>query len=199
MNDRDGIPMRVIPTLTNDSVIVRCQCRLRHPSGEMIKCSRCGCFCHQKCVKIRDPFVCPYCYIASQKILLDRFYKTSTASGAIIDRSKLHNCLINDKDLFQVCELREHSYACGHISELLRNLITYMSSLDLSLCNLARHFEDPVYDSIRDKITLEIAEKRKLYVNTVSVLMKTLEKYEKVKNNQELLPDLRDAIIQELL
>lgn len=195
----NDIPMRVIPTFSNDSIIVRCQCRLRQPSGEMIRCTRCGCYSHKKCVKIQDPFICNYCHIASQKILLEQFNKTSTPSGILIDRNKLHNYLTNEKSMIKVCELREHSYACGHIAELLRNLITYLASLDLSLCHLERHIEDPVYDPIRDQVKEDISNNRKLFIRHVTILMQIVEKYENEKKKQNILPDFRDAIVQELL
>lgn len=196
----NAIPMRVVPTLPNDSVIVRCQCRLRQPSGEMIRCTRCGCYSHKKCVKIQEPFICNYCHIAAQKILLEKFNKTSTPSGIIIDRNKLHNNLINEKSMFEVCELRDHAYACGHVAELLRNLINYLASLDLSLCHLERHIEEEqVYDPIREQISNDISNKRKLNIRHVTFLMNILEKFENEKKKQDILPDFRDAIVQELL
>ncbi|OHT08996.1 hypothetical protein TRFO_22233 [Tritrichomonas foetus] len=194
-----AMPMRVIPRIPNNSVIVRCQCRLRAPSGEMIQCSRCGCYSHQKCVKVQIPFICSYCHIASQKLLLERFNKTATKSGIVIDRTKLHVHLINEKTPLEVCELREHTYACGHVGELLRHLVNYVASLDLSLCTLEKHLSNPVYKPIEEELKKAIENNRKLYVRHTSILMEILEKYETAKKNQNVLPDFRDAIIQELL
>ena len=193
-----SLPPRVIPSLGGDAPIVRCRCCLRVPCGEMVRCTRCGCLSHLSCVGVRDPFVCSFCHVSAQKLLADHFNKAA-AGGAVIDRFRLHDHVVNVMRPIEVCELREHSYASGHVAELIRTLALHVASLDLALCRLENHLKDPVYEPMREDLKKAIESDKKLYNRHAEILLEILNRYQKMKNSQNILPDFRDVVIQELL
>lgn len=190
---------RVMPSYDSELQIVRCQCHLRVPCGEMVKCTRCGCLSHKKCVVPEDPFVCTFCHRASQRLMIDSFNKSSTPSGMIIDRSALNSHIINQKNPIEVCEIREHTLASGHVIELIRKLISYLNSIDLSIRIMEQHLQEPIYDAVREQLVEALHVQKDLHYRHSQILFQALEKFETGIKAQRVLPTFRDAIIEELL
>jgi hypothetical protein len=71
----------------------------------MVKCIRCVCLSHRACVRLASPFICSFCHIASDRIMLDRLNKSATPSGVIIDRSALRSFLVTLPDQNQAVDL----------------------------------------------------------------------------------------------
>lgn len=193
------MPPRVIPNADSDVQIVRCQCSLRVPCGPMVRCHRCGCYSHEKCVTPVEPFTCAFCHMATERMLLDKFNKSATPTGVVVDHAPLGSALTAKLTPIQVCEVREHCLASGHIVELLDRLVVYLTSLEMSISTLELRAKDPAFAPIHDELMAEITKKREILTRHSLILTKLTEEIRKVKQEQLFLPALRDAIVYELL
>ena len=194
-----SMPVRVIPNTDSDVCIVRCQCALRAPCGRMIKCQRCGCYSHEKCVTPIEPFTCAFCQMATERMLLDKFHKSATQSGIVVDHAPLSSALTGKLTPIQVCEVREHCLACGHVTELLDKLVTYLVAVEMSVSKLEMRLNDPAFEPVHEELKKELEAKRQLLTRHTTILTKLDEQVRKVKQEQLFLPALRDAIVYELL
>ncbi|KAH0785875.1 hypothetical protein GPJ56_010275 [Histomonas meleagridis] len=192
--------MRVIPQLQNNLIkIVRCQCGLRVPSHNMIQCSRCGCYSHEECVGNPSPYICNFCHLASERIIVDKADKSISPSSIVIDRKALFSNLTSSKSIIQLCEIREHCLAAGHVTELIQHLITRLAAIDLELKTAEVQANREVYAPIKEELIKEIQQRRKEYVKCTSVLMEVLDRIENFKKKQKILPYFRDAVVEKLI
>jgi hypothetical protein len=79
----------------------------------------------------------------AESVMLDRFDKSPTPSGLMIDRAALRAVLVGRLSPFEICELREHCHAGGEVTQLLQNLISYNVCSDLALSQLERKVDPP--------------------------------------------------------
>lgn len=195
-----SIPLRVIPNTKSDTMIVRCTCSLHVCSGPMIQCSRCGCWSHKKCVTAVTPFTCSFCSIMAERMLYTRFNKSATSTGLIVDHVPLKNSIVGRLTPIQICEVREHSLACGHSCELLNKLAMFISASEMQISQTERILSQMrACDPIRDQLSEEIQSKKKLLIRHSEIFMRLAEELRSAKREQLVVPTLRDAIVNELL
>jgi hypothetical protein len=150
-------------------------------------------------VSAATPFICSFCHLASEDLLLRRFNKSQTPTGAVVDRFPLHSALVSRLSPIEICELREHCLASGQVQQLLESLITYLAGLDMSLSIVARALNKPEFAPISDQLGREIDQKKRFLLRYGTILIDVLTQCEKVKKDQKILPSFRDAVVQELL
>ena len=188
MSQGKSIPSRIIPTLETEAQIVRCLCSLRYPSGPMIKCTRCGCLSHKKCVSVRDPFICEYCHQAAQRVLIETHNAFVTPTGSTIEISALKDALLNEFSVIEVCEIREHCVSSGQIATLLDHLLVYFATLDSNLDHLEQFSLNVIDEVHKDEVQKEISAKRDLYRRICSAVMEMKDEWDDYKKSLSVLP-----------
>lgn len=146
-----------------------------------------------------DPFVCTFCHSATNCLLSGRFGKSMTPSGEIVDHSPLRHALTMRLTPVQVCEVREHSLACGHVVELLEKMMVYLGGVELSLSVLEAHVRNNAFGGAVETLEREIAAKRAIVLKQTTVVMELVEEMRRARQEQVFLPALRDATIKALL
>ena len=196
-----AVPLRVLPNTNSETMIVRCMCHLRVASGPMIRCSRCGCWSHEKCVSAPvTPFTCTFCAMTAEKMLLAKFNKTATPGGIIVDHQPLHNALVGRLNPVQICEVREHCLASGHVCELLDKVAMFLAASEMEISQFENSLAQmDSLEPVREQLALEIANKRKLLLRHSEIVTRLAHEMKQAKREQMVIPALRDAVVNQLL
>lgn len=193
------IPARVIPMMESDSQIVRCVCSLRLPSGPMIRCTRCGCYSHKKCITVCDPFICEFCHQSSQRVLEESFNCMVTPSGNTIQLFALKDALLNEFSVLEICEIREHCISAGQISTLLDHLVIYYSALEADLEHVEQFCLSVVETpELQEQVKQEIEMKRNCYRKMCHLACELKKEWDSSKKSYTSLGYFRDAVVQSL-
>lgn len=192
------IPSRIIPTMETNAEIVRCVCPLRLPSGPMIKCTRCGCLSHKKCVSVSDPFICEFCHQSAQRILEDSFGTTVIPTGSSIQTFALKDALLNEFAITEVLEIKEHCASAGQIGTLLDHVAIYFTQLETDTNHIEQFCLSAVPENLKEKVKQEAEAKRNLYRKIASKSLELKKNWDNSRKSIIILSYFRDAVIQSL-
>ena len=192
------IPARMIPVIDPDAQVVRCVCPLRLPSGPMIKCTRCGCLSHKKCVTVTDPFICEFCHQAAQRVLEESYGTMVTPTGGTIQLFALRDALLNEFTALEVLEIKEHCAAGGQIGNLLDHIALYFLHLQTDLDHIEQFCLNAVPEELQERIKNEAEAKRELYKKISALAIQLKQHWNETKQKSTVLGFFRDAVLQSM-
>ena len=192
------VPSRIIPMMDTDSEIVRCVCPLRLPSGPMIKCTRCGCLSHKKCVNVSDPFICEFCHQSAQRILDESFGTMVTPTGSSIQTFALKDALLNEFAITEVLEIKEHCLATGQIGTLLDHVAIYFTQLETDTNHIEQFCLSVVPEEVKETVRQEAETKKSLYRKIANKSLELKKNWDDSKKSVTILSYFRDAVLQSL-